>query len=305
MFPRTEATLRSAEQRLWDFYHLDVTEHTVHVDSIGADVRCNITGDGPPVVLVHGTMTAGASWASLMSDLPDFRCIAIDRPGYGLSSLPKPRPASIGQHEQVADDLVAGVLDGLCIDKAHVIGTSMGGWTMFRGAAAHPDRHLCLFQLAWSMGLTATPPLSMRMPSPGFVWNRPIATPRIVRTMLKRAGMRRAVKSGGFSKAMIDWMVELIRCTPTAKNEATRGLRPATLRGGVDEVLFTPNLIRHISARTHIFWGREEIMGSPTTAREFVEALPNATLQIVPRAGHAPWLDEPALAAHAIRRHFR
>ena len=42
-------------------------------------------GDGPPVVLVHGSGMSGSTWAPLMPYLPANRLIAVDLPGFGLS----------------------------------------------------------------------------------------------------------------------------------------------------------------------------------------------------------------------------
>ena len=55
----------------------------------GGTVRVQETGDGPPVLLVHGAVNAGTSWMALMAKLPDFRCIALDRPGSDVDVPPQ------------------------------------------------------------------------------------------------------------------------------------------------------------------------------------------------------------------------
>lgn len=76
--------LRETEQRLWDSVGLAPTERRARLRT-GETVRVQETGDGPPVLLIHGAANAGTSWMSLMAKLPDFRCIGLDRPGCGLS----------------------------------------------------------------------------------------------------------------------------------------------------------------------------------------------------------------------------
>ncbi|MFN3217070.1 MAG: alpha/beta fold hydrolase [Acidimicrobiales bacterium] len=75
---------RQSERRLWESVGVEPSERYVQLRA-GGMVRVQETGDGPPVLLVHGAVNAGTSWMSLMAKLPDFRCIALDRPGCGLS----------------------------------------------------------------------------------------------------------------------------------------------------------------------------------------------------------------------------
>ena len=60
-----------------------------------------------------------------------------------------------------------------------------------------------------------------------------------------------------------------------------------------------------MSAPVHLFWGNDDLFGGQDSAEEFARLLPQATLQMVEGAGHAPWLDEPELAAAAVHRLLR
>jgi pimeloyl-ACP methyl ester carboxylesterase len=75
---------RNSEHRLWESVGVQPRERRARLRT-GAMIRVQETGDGPPVLLIHGAANAGTSWMSLMAKLPDFRCIALDRPGCGLS----------------------------------------------------------------------------------------------------------------------------------------------------------------------------------------------------------------------------
>lgn len=300
------ADLETAEATLWSSVGVQPTREMLRIDSIGCSVRAEIAGVGPPVIFVHGGVTAGASWAPLIPLLPDFRCIVIDRPGCGRSELP-PGPQSTTRTLQIADDLVAGVMDALDLPKAHVVGTSLGGLSTFRGAAAHPERHDRIVMMSYSVGMRPTGvPLSMRLPMPPFMAKTmmKLVNPTIMRAMLKPAGMKRAIEEGAFADEMIDWMVALLRDTDTGSNEMTGGVHPVTLRGTVEELLFTPELISRITAPTLVLWGAEDPMTTFDGGRVFVESMPDGKIQLVPKAGHAPWVDEPQVAADAVRAHF-
>ena len=131
-----------AEKAFLDAEGLDPTSKMIHLDRLDSDVRVLDVGAGPPVLFVPGTMTGAAGFARLVSRMPSYRCIMIDRPGVGLSpQLPKP-PITLQDHHQTADHLLADVLDGLDIDQSHIVSTSLGGWSAFRSMAAHPDRFL-------------------------------------------------------------------------------------------------------------------------------------------------------------------
>ena len=136
-----------AERRLWESFAVAVTERRVTLPRSGVEVRVQETGSGPPVLFVHGTMSAGSVWAPLARLLPDFRCLLLDRPGCGLSTA---STADLGDHaglEAYADAMVVDVLDALAIERADVVATSFGGYFALRAAAAqsglpeHPAHH--------------------------------------------------------------------------------------------------------------------------------------------------------------------
>src|SRR5262249_4932867 len=132
--------LASAERALFESLGVSPVEHRVTLERLGGEVRVLEIGQGRPVLFVHGVMTAGPSWASLAAGLTDFRGLLLDRPGCGLSEMSEPWPRTLADQEQVAASLIVDVLDGLDIDRADLVSTSLGGWYAFRGAARCPER---------------------------------------------------------------------------------------------------------------------------------------------------------------------
>lgn len=57
-------------------------------------------------------------------------------------------------------------------------------------------------------------------------------------------------------------------------------------------------------ARGHFVWGENDPFGGPATGRALLNSLPNATLEVLPAAGHAPWLDDLEHCVAAVRRHL-
>ena len=88
---RDQGLYLDAEQRFWESIGLTPKEHRVQLQRLGVNVRLQETGDGPPILFIHGASNSGTSWADLVVRLPDFRCLMLDRPGAGLSE-PLPAP---------------------------------------------------------------------------------------------------------------------------------------------------------------------------------------------------------------------
>lgn len=96
------------------------------------------TGEGTPVVFVHGNLSDGQAWRSQLDRLPPgFRGIAPDLRGFGRSeAAPVDATRGVGDYR---DDLIS-LLDALDLGTAHWVGHSMGGGIVMDLAAHHPAR---------------------------------------------------------------------------------------------------------------------------------------------------------------------
>jgi 4,5:9,10-diseco-3-hydroxy-5,9,17-trioxoandrosta-1(10),2-diene-4-oate hydrolase len=95
---------------------------------------------GTPVVLLHGGGPGASAWSNFGRNLPvfagRFRTLLVDLPGFGQSD----RPPVTGNYFTFAADALAGVLKTLGIERAHLLGNSLGGGTAVRFALNYPDR---------------------------------------------------------------------------------------------------------------------------------------------------------------------
>lgn len=299
-------SFRKAERAWLESEGVDAAEQTVKLERLNSTLRVLVAGDGPPVLFVPGAMSTGVVFAGLIRRLPGFRCIMIDRPGVGLSPPLPSQPTDIAAHKVVGDSLLVDILDGMDIEQSHVVSTSLGGWYTFRSAAAHPDRFMRICAMAFQVGAElAEAPLSMRMPVPKPLLPRRLKVGRrAVRAVLKGAGMKPTFDKGKFTDEGLDYVVALMRHTESFRNESLYTPRPVHLRGPASEIKHSAELLARVVAPVHLFWGTDDLFGGAKPARDFAAQLPNAELQMVEGAGHAPWLDEPELAAEAAQRHF-
>ncbi len=113
--------------------------HTVTA-SDGVSFHVETTGAGAAILFIHEFAGDHRSWKhQVRSFSSGYRCIVYAARGYPPSDVPED-PAAYSQDQAVADAL--SVLDELEIEKAHIVGISMGGFCALHLALSHPERTL-------------------------------------------------------------------------------------------------------------------------------------------------------------------
>ena len=102
----------------------------------GAKVHYVDAGTGSPVILLHGLADDIGVWESVIPALAaKHRVVALDQIGFGRSDKPL-----LSYRVTTFVDFLDGFLNELKIDRASVVGNSLGGWVAADFALAHPDR---------------------------------------------------------------------------------------------------------------------------------------------------------------------
>ena len=122
-----------------------------HVDVNGARLWVEQEGDGPAVLFVHGGLGDSRLWAPQAHALASrFRTIRYDLRLWGRSESPAMAFSPV-------EDLI-GVLDALDVERAALVGLSLGGGLALDAAHAHPDRVWALAHIAGGVtGMPANP----------------------------------------------------------------------------------------------------------------------------------------------------
>ena len=108
------------------------------VTSRGARLYYEEHGSGRPIVFVHEFGADLREWAQQVNWFSrEYRCIAFNARGYPPSEVPE--SGDLYGYEYAADDILA-VLDGLAIERAHVVGLSMGAYATLQFGLRHPGR---------------------------------------------------------------------------------------------------------------------------------------------------------------------
>lgn len=302
-----ESRYREAEQRLFAQEGVTPTEHRVHLHRLDVDVRVQEVGDGVPTLFIHGGPNSGSTWMQLVARVEGLRCLILDRPGTGLSD-PPPEPVRPHNLRRYAETLPIDVLDALGIDRAHLVVSSFGGMIALYSAAAHPARFDRMVQMACPAMAPgqSTPPFMRIILTPGLGRLVSMLPPnrRVGDLVLRQIGHGASLDAGRIPDSFKDWSLAMQRHTDTMVHETAM---IASLGGlhGFDESLTIPDdVLAGVIAPTYFLWGEDDTFGGAETARRVVAAIPDAALEMLPAAGHLPWLDEPDHAANVVMTHL-
>jgi pimeloyl-ACP methyl ester carboxylesterase len=127
-------------------------ERSTHLPVQGLRTRVEVTGDGPPLLLLNGIWGELAAWHRLQPYLAGFRTISFDGPGIGDTEIP-PYPMSLPALARFA----LAVLDAVGERKAHVLGVSFGGVVAQQVATIAPNRVDRLVLVSTTSGLLHLP----------------------------------------------------------------------------------------------------------------------------------------------------
>ncbi len=295
---------RASERAVWQSFGVDPMERHIETAS-GLSVRLNDVGGGDSVVFIHGSGGSGVYWAPLVAGLSaGLRCIAIDRPGWGDST---PIGWSSGSFADHAAGLTQGILDALGLERAHLVGGSIGALFIQRFAQRHPDRVGKVVLLGGGPFLPQLKP-----PTPIRLLRSPIGRlmvtlpqrPPMIRTQLGRLGHRKGLEAGLVPDALVQAYASCANHTDALGHERSLIRSVLTRSGFVDGFLLNETDLVRISAPTLSIYGGDDPVGSEALWEEYVRLSPNAALHIVPDTGHLPWFDHPTEVAEEVRRHL-
>jgi pimeloyl-ACP methyl ester carboxylesterase len=244
----------------------------------GSAVRIVEAGpvSGAPVLLVHGWGVTAYLWRHNVLPLAaaGHRVIAMDLPGCGLSDVPT---AAGGFTLEKLSAGIGAVLDALGIQRAAIVGQSMGGKIVTQFAIDHPERvrTLVLFGPVgfglippWQALAPALPPL----PADLYSWIVP-------RAMVAFVQHRVYGKLGWFSERDVDeyW-------APTQFPEVVKGQFQALREFSWG--LWDKGSLAKLRTKTHVVFGTRDRTVRPRHAEELAAALPNGRLTWIKDGGH-------------------
>jgi pimeloyl-ACP methyl ester carboxylesterase len=253
-------------------------------------------GVGDPVVLLHGLGGTKASFLPTLADLATaHRLIAIDLPGFGESDKPlgAPYDPSFFARWMVA------LLDALGLERAHLVGNSLGGRVALEVGLAHPDRvdriALLAPSLAWLRTRRWAPWLRLVRPELGAFQ----LTPRGVVDPLVRRLVPGAAT--GWTAAGVD---EFLRSFLTPRGRAA--FYAAARNVYIEEPHGPRGLwtrLEELERPALFVWGRRDQLVPIAFQRHVRAALPDAQ-HLELDCGHVPQVELPRKTHAALAEFF-
>jgi pimeloyl-ACP methyl ester carboxylesterase len=242
-------------------------------------------GVGEPVVMLHGL---GATKVSLLPTvaalMPRFHAIALDLPGAGDSDKPVGAPYDA----RYFAESVIKFLDALKIDRAHVVGNSLGGRVALELGLRYPDRvrRLALLapSLAWRRDRPWAPLLRIVPPELGLLQLAPLPVVEgVVRRLIPGA-------QDGWAAAGVDEFLR-VYLTPRGRAAFYAAARQIYLEEPEGDDGFWTRL-KTLRPEALFVWGRKDQIVPLTFARHVSEAVPRAQ-HVELDCGHVPQLERP------------
>jgi 2-hydroxy-6-oxonona-2,4-dienedioate hydrolase len=283
-----------AERRLFAACGVQVASRRVPLADPPVAVRVLEVGDGPPLVLVHGSGMSASTWAPLMPYLGPRRLIAFDLPGFGRSDAFDYSGRPLRAH---AVAQLTSLLDALSLERVPIVGTSLGGMWALCLAVEAPDRIAAVASLG--VPAVALPgmhgdPFFTALSTPGIrQLAARIRSPSVATTRWSAArgviGPRAAEQApDGFFEVVHEGMRQ-----PGFRTAMLSHMSLAMRRGRPrPENFLSEDELRQLTVPVLMIWGDKDPYGDPEIGRRACALIPDARLEVIP-GRHAPFLDDP------------
>jgi pimeloyl-ACP methyl ester carboxylesterase len=265
----------------------------VEIDAGGVMVSTYVLGKGEPVVLLHGLGGTKVTWFPILTALAErHRLIVPDLPGHGESEKPR-----VEYSPRFYAHVMRRLMDEMGVDRAALLGNSLGGRVALELALRSPNRVTSLVVLDPSM--------------PGLRWRYALGFGRVVPSELgafpfplRERWMQVAIRrlfahpERLSSDAYVAGAAEFIRVYRSAEARMAFFSSLAQIMAERPETFFRS--LRRIKHRALVVFGDQDRMVPLRLGVRLTQHLPNARLVILPEVGHVPQFEAPQETLDAV-----
>lgn len=251
----------------------------LEVEGARLHVRVDGPQDAPAVILIHGfgsSLHTWEDWAAALSG--QYRVVRFDLPGSGLSP-----PDPTGRYDDArAFELLLGLMALLEIDQAALIGNSVGGRIAWSFASEFPNR-VSRLVLAAPDGFASVGFEYGEAPKVGAVTHA-------MRAVLPRFLVKINLDQSYSDPARLEPHV-VARYYDLLRAPGTR----LALIHRMEQTILTDPLprLRALEAPVLLLWGEDDRLIPVSNAQDYLTALPDAQLIVLPQVGHLPQEEAP------------
>lgn len=262
-----------------------------YVESHGVNIYYEVHGDGPAVLFAHGAGGNGAIWWQQIQHFSrDYTCITYDHRCFGRSY---PASEDAFRPECFADDVIA-VLDAAGVQKAALVGQSLGGMSCLRAALGYPER-------VWAF-VSSDSPL-------GIHHDEMMADIRRFVAEVAEHGIELAALGPEF-KATDPAGAYLYAQIGSFNPFSNRGQPDyVDLIGGgklfAPEFLLNPHELAEITCPLLFVVGSADPIVTPKVTRDLAERTPGSKLIEIDGAGHSPYFEKPEVYNRLVGEFLR
>ncbi|PTQ55316.1 MAG: 2-hydroxymuconic semialdehyde hydrolase [Candidatus Carbobacillus altaicus] len=246
------------------------------------ETHLNRAGKGEAILFIHGSGPGATAFSNWQHALPEFGqnylALAPDLIGFGESSHPDPAPNGMRPWMRLWIDQLIHLLDALNIERAHLVGNSLGGSIALHLLMEAPER----FDKVVLMGPAGAPfQLSVELDRIWGFYEDPTEAP-----------MRNAIRWFAYNEEFIlDRLNDItqMRLKAALRTEVRRSYEamfPAPRQRHVDELVVPESALKKIDHPVLIVHGRDDKIVPYTTSLYFLEHLSNVRLYLLGQCSH-------------------
>jgi 3-oxoadipate enol-lactonase len=235
-------------------------------------------GKGEPLLLIHGLGYARWGWEPVLRDLAErLEVLVFDNRGIGESDAP-PGPYTVAE---LAADAVS-VLDEAGVERAHVVGTSLGGMVAQQLALTRPERVDRLVLACTTPGGPSAYPMPQAT----------VALMAEVATLEPAVALRRFVENALAPRTVAE-RPEVVDRIMTHRLATAQQPAAWAAQAGAGATFDAFDRLGALTAPTLVQHGSEDVVVDPRNADLLVHLLPDAELELFPGTGHLFFWEEP------------
>jgi pimeloyl-ACP methyl ester carboxylesterase len=295
-----------SEKIFFNEHQVYPVEHFIEVKELSARIRVLETGNGLPVLFIHGAPAASGIWIPLVKNLHRYKNLIIDRPGCGESEKISYKGLTRERLQSIMTSTIDAVLDHFNIRQIPIVSSSFGSSLTLLYMFKRSERvsKLVIEGCPALINGSHVPSFMKPMLLPVTRWIIPRlpATASIFKKIITGLGHGYSLKHQLIAGGFIEWYMSLFNNTGTQINEIamiTKAYPSGKIKASFE---IKDEELEKIKQPALLLWSSDDPFGDIKTAKHLQSKIKDSMLISFEKSGHLPWLDQPESHAEEIQK---